>query len=266
MFARGYEDEGDCLPKAKVQSLLFTINHNGKLSYPSFRTELPRLVGTRTQTGRADWNILLAVLMSSSVLMITLAAVVSYASYDFPPQVLLDEFMPIEERWEYYLSIDEGSWVVVEVTSDVQVEISVEYRNPYGHLEFQFGPWTAYHRVVTLGELTTRQQVRMLVDSVMDGNVTVEIIDSSQSVTISIHVLLASPWFLLLCFATLALDVSVVVRWSRVRASMRRTRLDGIDENGFKDELRISRSYLVLSWIRELKSRLFRNGETSEAS
>jgi len=204
--------------------------------------------------------------MSSSVLMITLVAVVPYASYDFPPQVLFDEFMPIEERWEYYLWINSGSWVFVEVTSDVQVEISVEYRNPYGGLVLQLGPWTAYHRVMTLGGITIRQQVRMLVDSVWDGNITVEIIDSSQSVPNSIHVLLASPLFVLLCFATLALDVSMVVRWSRVRGSMRRTRLDGIDENGFKDELRISRSYLVLSWIRRLKSRLLKRRQTSEDS
>jgi hypothetical protein len=204
--------------------------------------------------------------MSSSVLIITIVAAVPYTSYDFPPQVLFDEFMSIEERWEYYLWIDEGSWVVVEVTSDVQVEISVEYRNQYGGLGFQLGPWTAYHRVVTLGELTIRQQVRMLVDSVWDGNVTVEIIDSSQSVPNSIHVLLASPWFLLFCFATLALDVSVVVRWSRVRGSLIRTRLDGIDEREFEDELRISRSYLVLSWIRRLKSRLLKRKQTSEDS
>jgi hypothetical protein len=206
----------------------------------------------------------MAVLLSFSVLIVSLAAVFPYESYDFPPQVLLDDLVPQGELWDYNLWIDEGSWLVIEVTSNVQLQFYAERR--YGNSIFVLASWTSYHRVVTLGWVSFGQDFRISVTPLQDGNVTVEIIDSSQSSTNSIHVLLASPWFLLLCFATIAVDVYVGFRWLRARDSMRGTRLDGIDEKGFEEDFRVSRTYLVLSWLRKLKSRVFKKREKSDAS
>jgi hypothetical protein len=229
----------------------------------SFRTELPRLGGYRTRIERAGRHKLLAVLFSSSVLTISLAAVFPYASYDFSPQVLLDDFVPQGEPWDYSLWIDEGSWLVLEVTSEVRLMFNALLRYENSHITVS--SWTSYHGVVTLGEDNLWGNYRISAAPVWDGNVTVEIIDSSQSFTNSIHVL-ASPAFLLLLSATLVIDAHGFVRWLRLRPSSRRTRKVGIDEKQFADELRVSRTYLVLSWIRELKSRVLRNRETSEAS
>jgi hypothetical protein len=200
--------------------------------------------------------------LCSSVLIIAVIAAIPYSSYDFPPQILLDEFMPSSTDWGYSLWVDEGSWVAIEINADVQVNILVvrQFSETETH---HIGSWTVYSRIVTLRSGSSGQDLRISVNTVRDGNVTVEIIDSSQSLINSVPILLFSPWFLFLCIATLVLDVYVVLRWSSTRSRIGRKQQDGIDGGRASEELRFSKSYVTISRLRELRRKLFGKREES---
>ncbi|MFW9944795.1 MAG: hypothetical protein ACFFB7_07345 [Candidatus Sifarchaeia archaeon] len=213
--------------------------------------------GTRIKT--ADWRKLAAVLSSSLLVIITVCGAFPFQSYDFPPQILLDELIQEAEYKSYAFWVDEGSWVAIEITSDVRLQIYISRREESASYHVFSGE--VYHRIFTLGEYDLPQNVSISISPSFDGNIRMEIIDSFQSSTNSIHALLVSPWFLLLCLATLVLDVYAFVRWSRFRSL--RGRPDRIEEKGFREELRVSRTYLALSWFRKLRKKLIGDRGTS---
>jgi hypothetical protein len=230
----------------------------------SFRAALPHPYGTKTRINRAGRYELLAFLFSYSTLIIALVAAVPYDSYDFPPQVLFDDFLPQTEIWDYNPRIERGSWLILEVTSDVLVEIYAQQQGSGGI--YMIGSWTAYRKTITLSQARFGEVFLVSVKPLQDGNVTVSIVDSSMSATNSIHVVLASPWFLFLFFLAIATDAFVIFRWSRARCTMRGTRQEIIDGKEFEADLEVSRIYLAISWIRKLKSQLSKKREKSDAS
>ena len=119
----------------------------------------------------------MAVLLSFLLLIITVCGAFPFQSYDFPPQILLDEFIQEGEYRPYALWVDEGSWVVIEITSDVRLQIFISRRDESASYHV-FGS-EAYHRVFTLGEYNFPQNVSISLSPVLDGNIRMEIIDSS---------------------------------------------------------------------------------------
>ena len=201
----------------------------------------------------------LAVLLTSFVLITTVIAAVPYASYDFPSQVLYDGFMPegIGDLWTYHLWVDEDRWVAIEISADVKVTIEVQEKISSTETRVT-GPWTAYTRIVTLRSGSSGVEFSISLDPVRDGNVTVEIIDSSQSVANSIPGLLSSPWFLLLLFPPAILDAYWAFKWLRVYRTKRSRQSDEIVPQPSAEELKFSRRYLVISKLRGMKDILTR--------
>ncbi|MHA2042187.1 MAG: hypothetical protein ACW975_10020, partial [Candidatus Thorarchaeota archaeon] len=74
---------------------------------------------------RANGYKILAILLSSSVLMTTTIACLPIASYDSPPRTLFDEFLPEGEFLGYDLWVDAGVWIAIEVFSEFDARIRI---------------------------------------------------------------------------------------------------------------------------------------------
>ncbi|MFW9913436.1 MAG: hypothetical protein ACFFEU_13245 [Candidatus Thorarchaeota archaeon] len=200
--------------------------------------------------------------MTSFVLIPTVIAAVPYASYDFPSQVLYDGFMQ-EGFWTYHLWVDEDRWVAIEISADVPVGIDVSYYVASQNTHYEVSTWTGYNRIVTLKPDSYGAEFSITLDPVSDGNVTVEIIDSSQSVANNIPGLLSSPWFLLLLFPTTVLDAYWTFKWLRVYGTKRSRQSDEIVPQPSAEELKFSRRFLVISKLRGMKDMLTRKRKRS---
>jgi hypothetical protein len=149
----------------------------------------------------------LAVLLSALILIITFYATLPFVSQESEHLLLLDELIPEDGNWDYSLSVEPGDLVVIDITADAQVEVQLGTYQSSGAIFYSIGYGS--RRYYELGEGRFLLSIRPGIPS-GDRNVHVEITRFFEDLTDNTDALDTSPWFLLLCFATLVVDVFVV--------------------------------------------------------
>ncbi|MFW9965747.1 MAG: hypothetical protein ACFFEA_01205 [Candidatus Thorarchaeota archaeon] len=201
---------------------------------------------------RSDGFKILAILLSSSVLITTTIVSLPITTYDLPPQTLFEGYLEEGNFLGYYLWVDTGVWVVMEIFSEFQARIRVESWVESERVTHLLSDRTSYHGAFTLEESSQGQSVFILITPRIDTTVRLEIVDSSYTVSNNIDVLTTNSWFLLLSFTALILDGYLVSGWLKSTTRHKRKRKMRIKKNHSNDEIRIPVDYVLLSRTRNL--------------
>lgn len=195
---------------------------------------------------------ILAVLLSSSVLISATMASLPITAYDLPPQILFEGFLQEGKFLNYDLWLGAGVWVVLEIFIEFKARIRVETWIESDRFIYIQSDQSSYHGLLTLRESSLGQSAVILITPRHDTIVRVEIIDSSYTVTNNIAVLSIHPWFLLVSFIALSVDGYVVSGWLRTTTKRKRERETLLKRNLSNDEIVIPRDYIFLSKVRSL--------------
>ncbi|MHA2003246.1 MAG: hypothetical protein ACW960_03980 [Candidatus Thorarchaeota archaeon] len=201
---------------------------------------------------RANGYKILAILLSSSVLMTTTIACLPIASYDSPPRTLFDEFLPEGEFLGYDLWVDAGVWIAIEVFSEFDARIRIETWVESERARYLLSDSTDSHGVFTLRSSSQGQSLFILIIPRIDGNVRAEVIDSSSTVTNRLGVLPSHSWFLILSFAAVLVDAHLFSGWLRDTTELKRERKVRRKKMRSDDEVRIPMEYVLISRVRSL--------------
>ena len=136
-----------------------------------------------TRIRRANGYKILAILLSSSVLITTAIACLPIASYDSPPRTLFDEFLPEGEFLGYDLWVDAGVWIAIEVFSEFDARIRIETWVESERARYLLSDSTDSHGVFTLRKSSQGQSLFILIIPRTDGIVRAEVIDSFIDLT-----------------------------------------------------------------------------------
>jgi hypothetical protein len=201
---------------------------------------------------KSDGLKILAVLLSSSVLITTAIASLPTTAYDLPPQILFDGFLQEGKFLGYDLWVDAGVWIIVEIFSEFQARIRVETWVESERTIYLLGDLSSYHGVFTLGESSQGQSVFILIIPKQDTNVRAEIVDSSFTSTNNLGVLPTNSWYLILSFAALVVDAHLLSGWLRPSARQKRERTARIRKKRSSDEISVPMEYVLISIVRSL--------------
>ncbi len=201
---------------------------------------------------RANGYKILAILLSSSVLITTTIACFPIASYDLPPGPLFDEFLLEGKFLGYDLWIDAGVWVVIEVFSEFNARIRIETWVESERAAYILSDSTSTHEEFTLGKSSQGQSVFILIIPRLDTNVRAEIIDSSSTATNKIDVLPTHSWFLILSFSAVFVDAHLFSGWLRDTTEQKRERKVRAKKKRSDDEVCIPLEYVLISRVRSL--------------
>ncbi|MFW9913435.1 MAG: hypothetical protein ACFFEU_13240 [Candidatus Thorarchaeota archaeon] len=195
---------------------------------------------------------ILAVVLSSSVLISATIASLPITAYDIPPQILFEGFLQEGKFLDYDLWLDAGVWVVLEIFIEFKARIRVETWVESERFIYIQSDQSSYQGVLTLRESSLGQSAVILITPRHDTIVRVEIIDSSSTIANSIAVLSIQPWFLLVLFISLSVDGYVVSGWLRTTTRRKREREELSKRNLPNDEILIPQDYIFLSKVRSL--------------
>ncbi|MHA2118777.1 MAG: hypothetical protein ACW98J_07645 [Candidatus Thorarchaeota archaeon] len=208
---------------------------------------------------RANGYKILAILLSSSVLITTTIACLPIASYDFPPRTLFDEFLPEGKFLGYDLWVDAGVWIAIEVSSEFDARIRIETWVESERATYLLSDSIDSHGVFTLGRSSQGQSVFILIiprPCIFGGsNVRAEIIDSSSTVTNKLSVLPNHSWFLILAFSSVFVDAHLFSGWLRDTTEQKRERKARIKKKRSDDEVYVPLEYVLISMVRILFAR-----------